>query len=483
MRVLLIIRSLDEIQRVDFLLRYGNFLNYDINNIIDLKYILYDHFFNYKLLPNDIVINYRIYDIKMKNISNKCKVNNVICGLDVDNQYFINNQNLYNDSLIKFINDQIDFCIVDSKFLELHKCINKINLPTFKLDFLLLENVKKFSENDSFKENKKNSEELKVSFININNITHFSERVFRESIYLYELFRKWSHFTLDLYSYKENISEALIRDISFLPFRVNIFFINENIFDLLKKYKYTYIYTDKNLEKNFYYSIIDCCKIAKTNIILQDRNNMIKFKNDISPNSFCNELNIERLFILEPNLEISMKQNLQIINLYSKNMNDFLVSINKNCNTKNFEKYVNIFSIRNYHSYSKNIPENTLLINFDLSADFKKFDLSFLIHESKIYLKMSLKFLDLFKKLNPNLYMSIGKYILKEKSNYSKLKFELLESFIDFSVKDFYFISSSLYLNDIYNELNNSLKMKQLINKFFISLFINVNLYYLKEVK
>ena len=52
----------------------------------------------------------------MKNILNKCKVNNVICGLDVDNQYFINNQNLYNDSLIKFINDQIDFCIVDSKF-------------------------------------------------------------------------------------------------------------------------------------------------------------------------------------------------------------------------------------------------------------------------------------------------------------------------------------------------------------------------------
>ena len=57
----------------------------------------------------------------------------------------------------------------------------------------------------------------------------------------------------------------------------------------------------------------------------------------------CNELKKERLFIFKPNLEISMKQNLQIINLYSKNMNDFLVSINKNCNTKNSEKYVNIF--------------------------------------------------------------------------------------------------------------------------------------------
>ena len=145
-----------------------------------------------------------------------------------------------------------------------------------------------------------------------------------------------------------------------------------------------------------------------------------------------------------------MKQNLQIINLYSKNMNDFLVSINKNCNTKNFEKYVNIFSIRNYHSYSKNIPENTLLINFDLSADFKKFDLSFFDTRIKDLFKDVIKISRPFKKLNPNLYMSIGKYILKEKSNYSKLKFELLESFIDFSVKDFYFISSSLYTAMIY---------------------------------
>ena len=91
---------------------------------------------------------------------------------------------------------------------------------------------------------------------------------------------------------------------------------------------------------------------------------------------------------------------------------------------------------------------------------------------------MSEKFINLIKQYNTKLFVSINKSILKEFSNYYKLRFDFLESVINFSSKDFSFLRSSLYLNQIYNELYDSLKMRTLINEFIKCLLIKVKLYY-----
>ncbi|WP_288239858.1 hypothetical protein, partial [uncultured Prochlorococcus sp.] len=63
MRLICIYESENQILRTDFSLRYSRLFYLKSSNEINIISVLFDDFADFNLVKDDVVINYRIYDI------------------------------------------------------------------------------------------------------------------------------------------------------------------------------------------------------------------------------------------------------------------------------------------------------------------------------------------------------------------------------------------------------------------------------------